>query len=67
MGEAWDENSFQEALAGFVPISKAAKPIYDGLRDAFAHGYDGYDILFDGQTLQIEIAWKRGSASFSKE
>ena len=43
------------------PYRKVAKPIYDALRDGFAHGYNGYDILFDGQTLQIAIAWKRGT------
>ena len=43
------------------PYRKAAKPIYDALRDGFAHGYNGYDIPFDGQTLQIEIAWKKGT------
>ena len=43
------------------PYKKAAKPIYDALRDGFAHGYNGYDIPFDGQTLRIAIAWKKGT------
>ena len=59
-GRGQGEKVFRKLLpAG--PYRKAAKPIYDALRDGFAHGYNGYDILFDGQTLQIEIAWKRGT------
>lgn len=39
---------------------RAAKPIYKALRDGFVHRYNGYDIPFEGQVLQVSIAWKKG-------
>lgn len=58
-GKGQGEKVFRKLLPD-GPYRKAAKPIYDALRNGFAHRYNGYDIPFDGQTLRIAIAWKKG-------
>ena len=39
------------------PYRTARKPLYDALRDGLVHRYDGKDIQFDNQTLQVTISW----------
>ena len=58
-GKGQGEKVFRKLLPD-GPYRKAAKPIYDALRNGLAHRYNGYDIPFDGQTLRIVIAWKKG-------
>ena len=58
-GKGQGEKIFRKLLPD-GPYRKAAKPIYDALRNGFAHRYNGYDISFDGQTLRIVLAWKKG-------
>ena len=58
-GKGQGEKVFRKLLPDGL-YRKAAKPIYDALRNGFAHRYNGYDIPFDGQTLRIAIAWKKG-------
>jgi len=58
-GKGQGEKVFRKLLPD-GPYRKAAKPLYDALRNGFTHRYNGYDIPFDGQTLRITIAWKKG-------